>query len=216
MITAAAAIVLNLWLVPAWGPRGGAVATVAVLLMRQIGNQITIWRLGLLREVDRECLRLFLVMLQVTIVVWLLPPLFDGSVAVQILTIIVGSLTVFDTQRLWRAPLYEDLAYLLISVKAASPQVRCQGGLFSRRQLATWGARFLNAYFDETPPPLAAVRLYECLLLLEWWAAVNFRHSNGTLAQRAARTLSNRYLSRYIQSLLADISAFESKSPASR
>ena len=94
MITAAAAIVLNLWLVPAWGPLGGAVATVAVLLMRPIGNQITIWRLGLLREVDRECLRLFLVMLQVTIVVWLLPPLFDGSVAVQILTIIVGSLTV--------------------------------------------------------------------------------------------------------------------------
>lgn len=125
-------------------------------------------------------------------------------------------ITVFDTQRLWRAPLYEDLAYLLISVKAASPQVRCQGALFSRRQLATWEARFLNAYFDETPPPLAAVRLYECLLLLEWWAAVNFRHSNGTLAQRAARTLSNRYLSCYIQSLLADISAFESKSPASR
>ena len=77
--------------------------------------------------------------------------------------------TVFDTQRRWRAPLYEDLAYLLISIKAPGPQVRSQGVLFKRSQLASWESAFLNGYFLNTRIPLATVRLYECLLTLEWW-----------------------------------------------
>lgn len=94
MVTVAAAIVLNLWLVPQWGAVGGAVSTVAVLLIRPIGNQLTIFRLGLLREIDWGCLRLFLVMLQVTVVAWLLPALIGNSVGNQLLTTIVGSLVV--------------------------------------------------------------------------------------------------------------------------
>lgn len=113
--------------------------------------------------------------------------------------------TVFDTQRRWRAPLYEDLAYLLLSIKAPGPQVRSQGVLFQRGQLASWEAAFLKGYFANTQIPLAAVRLYECLLTLEWWAAINFRHRDGNLRQRLGVKLSNRYLSRYMQSLLTDI-----------
>jgi hypothetical protein len=113
--------------------------------------------------------------------------------------------TVFDTQRRWRAPLYEDLAYLLLSIKAPGPQVRSQGVLFKRGQLASWESAFLNGYFANSRIPLAAVRLYECLLTLEWWAAINFRHRDGTLRQRLGVKLSNRYLSRYMQSLLTDI-----------
>lgn len=122
--------------------------------------------------------------------------------------ILVGSefrVTVFDTPRRWRAPLYEDLAYLLMSVKTSGPQSRSQGLLFSQRQLAGWESEFLSGYFVEGPTPLAAVRLYECLLTLEWWTAINFRHCNGPLLQRAGLALSNRYLSRFVEWLLADI-----------
>ena len=97
ILTVIVAIVLNLWLVPRWGAMGGAAATVAVLLMRPIGNQITIFRLGLLREVDWSCLRLFLVMLQVTIVAWLLPSIIGSSFANQLITTIVGSVLVMIT-----------------------------------------------------------------------------------------------------------------------
>ena len=44
IITVIAGIGLNLWLVPRWGVAGGAVTTVIILLMRPIGNQITIFR----------------------------------------------------------------------------------------------------------------------------------------------------------------------------
>lgn len=93
-MTVILAIVLNLWLVPRWGAMGGAAATVAVLLMHPIGNQITIFRLGLLREIDWHCLRLFLVMAQVTFVAWLLPSIIGSSLVNQTLTTFVGSIVV--------------------------------------------------------------------------------------------------------------------------
>jgi O-antigen/teichoic acid export membrane protein len=94
MLTIAVAIVLHLTCVPAWGAMGAAASTAAVLLIRPLGNQITIYRLGLLRELDSGCLRLFLLMLQVTVIAWLLPGLIGNSVANQVLATIVGSLVV--------------------------------------------------------------------------------------------------------------------------
>lgn len=92
IFTVAIAVILNLWLVPQWGAFGGAWATVSVLLIRPVGNQITIYRLGLLREVDWKCLRLLTVMLAITCVAWLLPPLMGNSVSIQLATTIVGIL----------------------------------------------------------------------------------------------------------------------------
>ena len=94
MLTIAVAIVLHLTCVPAWGAMGAAVSTAAVLLIRPLGNQITIYRLGLLRELDWDCLRLFLLMLQVTIIAGLLPGLIGNSVTSQLLTTLAGSLVV--------------------------------------------------------------------------------------------------------------------------
>ena len=96
-LTVIVAILLNLWLVPRWGAMGGAAATVAVLLMRPLGNQVSIFRLGLLREIDWGCLRLFLVMSQVTVVAWLLPSIVGNSLANQFVTTIVGSMVVVIT-----------------------------------------------------------------------------------------------------------------------
>lgn len=113
--------------------------------------------------------------------------------------------TVFDTQRRWRAPLYEDLAYFLMSLKTPGPQVRTQGLLFSQNQLAEWEAAFLAAYFEGSDTPFKAVRLYETLLTIEWWGAINFRLSDGSVKQRASLALSNRYLSRYVKQLTAQL-----------
>ena len=63
-------------------------ATVAVLLIRPVGNQLTIVRLGLLREIDWKCLRLLLALLAITVVAWLLPPLMGNSVSAQFATAI--------------------------------------------------------------------------------------------------------------------------------
>lgn len=94
ILTVIAAIGLNLWLVPRWGVAGGAVTTVIILLMRPIGNQITIFRMKLLKEVDWTCLRLFLAMIQVTIIALLLPTIMEDTPAIRCVATIVGTATV--------------------------------------------------------------------------------------------------------------------------
>jgi len=113
--------------------------------------------------------------------------------------------TVFDTRRRWKAPLYEDLAYFLMSLKAPGPQVRSQGTVFSAAQLAGWESAFLGGYFLGSEDSYKPVRIYECLLTLEWWAAINFRQSQSSIRKKIELALSNRYLSRYVSQLIAEI-----------
>ena len=94
IITVIAGIGLNLWLVPRWGVAGGAVTTVIILLMRPIGNQITIFRMKLLKEVDWTCLRLFFVMMQVTIIASLMPSITEDTLIVRFAATIAGTAVV--------------------------------------------------------------------------------------------------------------------------
>lgn len=113
--------------------------------------------------------------------------------------------TAIDTQRRWVAPVYEDLAYLLMSVKLSRPQVSSHGLIFSRRQLAAWESDLLTEYFVSPSMPLAAVRLYEVLLSLEWWTAISFRSVGDSRFKRLGNHLCNRYLLRYVEGLLKDL-----------
>ena len=113
--------------------------------------------------------------------------------------------TAIDTQRRWVAPVYEDLAYLLMSVKLSRPQVSSHGLIFSRRQLAAWESDLLTGYFVSPSMPLAAVRLYEVLLSLEWWTAISFRSVGDSRFKRLGNHLCNRYLLRYVEGLLKDL-----------
>jgi hypothetical protein len=113
--------------------------------------------------------------------------------------ILVGEnarVTGLDTQRRWKSPIYEDLAYFLMSVKLPALQVRSQGSLFSQRQLNHW-----------ENVPTVAVRLYELLLTLEWWAAINCRSQNGFWFSRMGLRLSNRYLFRHVGRLVDQLEA---------
>lgn len=113
--------------------------------------------------------------------------------------------TIIDTQRRWLAPLYEDLAWLLIALKSSGPQARSQGLLFSGRQLRRWESAFLSSYFGSDTYPRAAVRLYECLLLLEWWAALTIRQKSGSLSQRLQLGLTNRFLRSHFCQMMNEI-----------
>lgn len=91
IVTVIAAIALNFWLIPKMGVFGGALTTVIILLMRPIGNQITIIRLKLLREIDWRCLRLFFLISQVTVAAWLIPGIAGNTLAIRLLTAFLGT-----------------------------------------------------------------------------------------------------------------------------
>jgi aminoglycoside phosphotransferase (APT) family kinase protein len=87
-----------------------------------------------------------------------------------------GRVTVFDTQARWQAPIYEDLAHFLIALQASGVQVCTAGAWYDRRLLSRCEASFLEGYFADQPAPLPAVRLFQCLLLLERLAALVCRY----------------------------------------
>lgn len=94
MLTVVAAIALNVWLIPQWNVMGGCITTVLVLLLRPIGNQITIMRLKLMKTIDRSCLRLFTLMIGVAAAAWLIPELMEFGTAARASVAAVASLIV--------------------------------------------------------------------------------------------------------------------------
>jgi aminoglycoside phosphotransferase (APT) family kinase protein len=120
-----------------------------------------------------------------------------------------GRITVFDTQACWQAPRYEDLAWFLIAIKASGPQI-CTGGLlYDRRLLTRCEDALLAGYFGDEEVPRCAVRLFECLLVLERLAALVHRRRQARGWRRAAKGLRlalwRRYLVDQIRRYLADI-----------
>ena len=77
----------------------------------------------------------------------------------------------FDMCAKWRAPIYEDIAYFLISLRTAGPQVLTQGLFIGRRALEELEERFLVGYFSPHGPPRDTIRLFEIVVLLDRWCA---------------------------------------------
>lgn len=111
-----------------------------------------------------------------------------------------GKITPIDTMACWRAPIYEDLAWLLTALKAYKLQVATQGLAFSRARIGQLEEAFLAGYFGSDPVPRAEIALYEVMRLLERWAAKAARFD-----QRKARfgmlgsALTNRFFRRRIR-----------------
>ncbi len=110
--------------------------------------------------------------------------------------------TVFDTLARWRAPIYEDIAHFLVSLKLSRPQVYSFGFAFRPDLIARYEEEFLRGYFDQDEIPLGAIRLYEKLLVLEKWAArvYRLREPRGIfrLAQLGAAALWSRAIRRQL------------------
>jgi len=109
--------------------------------------------------------------------------------------------TVLDTFSKWRVPIYEDIGYLLNSLKTTYPQVVSQGLLYSCNRLETYEHAFLSGYFETGQIPYINIRLYETLALLDKWSSLvnhyhkrsaRLRYFGGVKALLASRYFKNR------------------------
>jgi hypothetical protein len=125
--------------------------------------------------------------------------------------ILVGSnhrIAVLDTVGRWRVPIYEDIGYFLIRLKAVGPQIFTMGHAYDSAQIAKYERQFLVGYFDTEEIPFAIIRLFEIQALLDNWSAhvAGFwkrAHSNkGALMRRVRLTLINRFFRKLLCSLI--------------
>lgn len=114
-----------------------------------------------------------------------------------------GRVTGIDTLAHWRAPIYEDIAWFLTALKAYYLQAYSQGFAFSPRRVNHLEQEFLAGYFATDKIPVAEIRLYEILRLLERWSAKATRNQSrsGPMGKVKA-ALVNRFFSKTIRGLL--------------
>lgn len=87
-----------------------------------------------------------------------------------------NAVSVFDTLGRFDAPIFEDIAKMLMTVKASGLQLVSFGMLFDENSLRRYEKRLLEGYFQNQTIPYALVKLFEAQLLLEHWAAVVYRY----------------------------------------
>ncbi len=126
--------------------------------------------------------------------------------------ILVGAghrVTVYDTRARWQAPIYEDLGYFLFALKASRLQVFTLGRVGMVQRLDDYQAEFIRGYFGDEPPPVACIRLFEGLTLLDKWVTLvhGWRTRRGAAKLAAAGQLAvfQRYASRYFDRLLPQL-----------
>lgn len=125
--------------------------------------------------------------------------------------ILVGpaaQISVIDTAARWQAPVYMDIAYFLVNLKATQTQIYSWGWMTSKRALATYEHAFLSGYFG-TQIPWQLLRLYELQSLIDRWAAITERllrqASSGQRHQRAAARAKLWMSGQYFRSRTADL-----------
>lgn len=102
--------------------------------------------------------------------------------ATNIFTAADGCVTVFDPLPVWRIPVYQDLATLLVGARVHPLQAATRGLAFPRADLRGYEAAALRGYFGDEPPPERALAVVELLVLLDRWAAmVSQRTPRGRL-----------------------------------
>lgn len=79
--------------------------------------------------------------------------------------------TVIDTLSRWRVPIYEDIGYFLLRLKANRMQVFSLGYAMDPELTAEYERQFLEGYFGNERVPIEAVRLFELQALLDNWSA---------------------------------------------
>lgn len=114
-----------------------------------------------------------------------------------------GRVTGIDTMAKWQAPIYEDIAWFLTALKAYNMQSYSQGLAFSANKVKQLEQSFLTGYFGTDVIPVAEIRLYEILRLLERWSAKVCRiNSRSGPASKMSAFLINRFFRKTTQKLL--------------
>ena len=92
----------------------------------------------------------------------------------NILADVNSKVTVLDTPAICHSPIYEDLAYLLVGLKAKWSQVLSLEMAYDSHQFAIYEREFLSGYFGQSSIPYRIIRLYEVQALLVRWAGKTF------------------------------------------
>jgi hypothetical protein len=120
-------------------------------------------------------------------------------VATNLFTTPTGRITGFDPLPLWRLPVYQDLATLVIGLRVLPVQAAAQGFAFDRQRLATYEAALLRGYFGEEPVPRPAVQAFQLLVLLDRWSARVALRSRREGARRRFQEAGVRLTSRHYE-----------------
>ncbi len=112
--------------------------------------------------------------------------------------------TVIDTLSRWRVPIYEDIGYFLLRLKANRMQVFSLGYAMDPHLTAEYERQFLEGYFGQERVPVEAVRLFEVQALLDNWAAQvasyqrKVRTKRITVTHKVQLGLLNRFYTRLL------------------
>jgi hypothetical protein len=82
-----------------------------------------------------------------------------------------GKITALDTPAVCHSPIYEDLSYLLVGLKAKWSQVFSLNLAYDSRQFPLYEREFLSGYFGQSPIPSRIIHLYEVQSLLVRWSS---------------------------------------------
>ena len=121
-----------------------------------------------------------------------------------------GRISAIDTAGRWCTPVYMDVAYFNLGLKAPRVQIYSCGCAFKQQELATYSEEFLAGYFGDCIP-WPTVRLFEIQALLDRWAAAIERlAAAGARGRRAdwrhpLPTVQRRLTMRFFECYLGDL-----------
>jgi hypothetical protein len=98
-----------------------------------------------------------------------------------------GRITGFDPLPIWRLPVYQDLATLVVGLRVLPVQTVTRGLALPRATLDRYEAEFLRGYFGEDPVPHSAVLAFQLLVLLDRWAALVSQQARRRSLRRHAQ-----------------------------
>jgi hypothetical protein len=94
-----------------------------------------------------------------------------GDFAMRNVLVDHGRIVVMDTRARWRAPVFEDLAQMIVALRANRPQLLSQGALFDGHGLRRLENALLTGYFGGSTVPRLEINLFIVLVLLDLWSA---------------------------------------------
>lgn len=115
-----------------------------------------------------------------------------------------GRLVVFDPLMRWAVPVHEDLCRFLIGIRLLGLQLHSHGAAFSPALLERWETLVISGYGDDRMP-VAQLRCYQLLILLDKWSALVEPASAGGAGgrlRRVSQLAATRYPREQAQRLL--------------
>lgn len=117
-----------------------------------------------------------------------------------------GRVAVIDMAAVARAPIYEDLAYFVSSIRTSSVRSLTGGVLADDMADRRVEQALLRGYFGADAIPLGPLRLYQVLVTLDKWWGTPPRLASGIVERVAARvgaSVADRHFRRELERLLS-------------